>query len=173
MTTHLKLLLNSLGIALFFVSTAAAQVADPLPLTPVPEVASDGLSIIYSVETGNLAVQATGGTSLTTIQLDSQTGLFNGNCVGLFGPFDVCSSDKVFTINTDGFETIDFGNVLESGLPWEELEADLLANGSSSGGGFDVGSGPFLVHAGVPEPSGLIGLITGIGLLFAWRRKSA
>ena len=173
MTTNLKLLLNSLGIALIFVSTAAAQVADPLPLTPESEPSSDGLSIIYSVETGNLAVEATGGTSLTTIQIDSQSGLFNGNCVGFYGPFDVFSSDKVFTINTDGFETLDFGDVLETGLPWEELEADLLVNGSSSGGGFDVGTGPFLVHAGVPEPSGLFGLLTGIGLLLAWRRKSA
>lgn len=170
MTSKMTITLTMMGIALFTISTASAD-SIPLPLTPLPEASPTGLSVIYTPETGNVTVTAVAGTSLTTLQLDSLDSLFNGNCDGLDGGFDVCDPDKVFTINTDGFENVNFGEILARDIVWEDLQQDLLVNGSSLGGGFDVGDGPFLAHSGVPEPSSLLGLVSGLGLLIVSRRR--
>jgi hypothetical protein len=101
---------------------------------------------------------------LTAFELRSAAGGFTGACENLGGPFDVCTTTKVFKLATEGFDTVDFGQILPPGLSGEYLLADLTVDGASKGGGFNTGIGRYLVHPEfVPEP--VSGTMLGLGMI--------
>jgi len=149
------------GAALLATSVAMAA---PVPMTPSSSPSDSGLDVIYDVNTGNVSATAPSGSSLTALQLNSASGLFNGTCDALQGPFDVCTAEKVFKLDTFGFDSFDYGNILAAGLDASMLAGDLEVDGASLGGGFNVGTGPYFVA--VPEPTSIITLLCGVAFLF-------
>lgn len=150
------------GAALLATSVAMAS---PVPMSPRSSASGTGLDVIYDADTGNLSATAPSGSSLTALQVTSESGLFNGTCGNLNGPFDVCTDEKVFVLNTNGFESFDYGNVLATGLSASTLLSDLKVDGATAGGGFDVGTGPYFVA--IPEPTSILTLLCGFAFLFA------
>ena len=154
--------LSFVGAALLASSVATAS---PVPMSPRSSASASGLDLIYDVNTGNLTATAPEGSSLTALQVTSASGLFNDTCGNLTGPFDVCTADKIFVLNTDGFVSFDYDNVLDPGLDPSMLVNDLEIDGASSGGGFNVGTGPYFVA--IPEPTSVLTLFFGFAFLFA------
>ena len=133
--------------------------------------------ITYAPADGNLnAANAVEG--ITTLEIKSAGGNFvPGNAApGVFlPPFDTINANKLFVLKTDGFNDINFGNVVTPGLNIDQLGADMSIDGSLKQGGGLAGDGPGpsegLDIVVVPEP-GSIALI-GFGLLglLSFRRK--
>lgn len=137
------------------VSAAAIQLSSGVPV-------SNGLSITYDPDTGRVSVDAPGDTKLTAFELRSASQQFTQTCENLGGIFDVCSANKVFKMDPNGYGAADFGAVLPTNLDAVSIMSDVTVDGASLGGGFDVGQGIYLIHKGVvPEPSsfGLAGIV--------------
>lgn len=135
---------------------------------------ADGFSVIYDPESGALTASSPDGTSFTALEFLSATNMFlGGGCNGLDGPFDVCNSTKVFLLNTAGTQSHNFGNILPTDLTPEQLAMDLSMDGASTGGGFETGTGVYIVHPaiGIPEPVGISLFGLGMVLLGARFRK--
>lgn len=144
--------------------------ASAISLVPASAVSPDRLSIVYDPASGNVTAHAPQGTKLTAFELRSSSMQFTGACGGeFFGPFDVCSAEKVFKLSTGGFDTLDLGAILPAGLSASALADDLITDGASLGGGFRVGDGPILVA--VPEPMSAGLLAAGVAGLLVFRRK--
>jgi len=121
-------------------------------------------SVIYNAGTGEVAVDAPAGVELTSINIDSASGIFTGEAaVNLGGSFDNDADGNIFKATFgSSFASISFGNVARTGLSEEFVLGDLTAVGSLSGGG-DLGNVD-LVY--VPEPTTigllLFGLLLGL-----------
>lgn len=127
--------------------------AEPTALSPSALPVPTSLTVTYDPNSGRVIATAPDGSALTAFELRSESGAFDGSCDNLSGPFDVCTPSKVFKLDTNGFPSIDFGEILPTGMSGEWLLGDLRADGASKGGGFATGNGVFLVHADfVPEP---------------------
>lgn len=148
------------GTFILAIVTACAGVsgrlhAEPTALSPSALPVATSLTVVYEPDSGRVTATAPDGSSLTAFELRSESSAFDGSCDNLGGPFDVCTSTKVFKLDTNGFSSIDFGAILPAGMSGEWLLGDLRADGASKGGGFATGNGVFLVHADfVPEPIG-------------------
>ena len=133
-------------------------------------VAGDGrTSIGYDVATGEIWVDAPAGVDLTSINIDSASGVFTGEpAQRLGGSFDNDSDTNIFKATFGGsFGTVSFGNVAESGLGKDLLLADLSVVGSLAGGG-PLGDVDLIY---VPEPhSALILTIAAVLLAGHFRR---
>ena len=163
LTSRLFFFSLCVAISTFSSDTLSAQETDPVPLSGSGKPVPTGLSIVYDPGTGDVSASAPITTDLTALQLLSQGSLFTGQCDNTSGAFDVCDPDEVFKLETDGFATVGFGPILLPNIGGDTLVKDLLVNGASVGGGFDVGSGTYLVHPDfVPEPSS--GFIFACGL---------
>jgi hypothetical protein len=116
-------------------------------------VQGDGqTSIVYDPKTGRLSVDAPASRQLTTINIDSQAGIFTGERArNLGGSYDNDADDNIFKATFGGdFGSVDFGNVAQSGLLYPFVLNDLSAIGSLEGGG---GLGPIdLVYLGPTTP---------------------
>ena len=128
--------------------------------------ANDGqTSIIYNAGSGELAVDTPAGTELTSINIDSATGIFTGDAAeNLGGSFDNDADDNIFKATFgSSFGTLSFGNVAQSGLTENFLLDDLTVVGSLQGGGAlgDVD----LIY--VPEPTSLVLLLLAAFALLA------
>jgi hypothetical protein len=156
---------------------ATAQQSPYSPFEPLGAPTADGLSVVYDPATGRVTATPPTGTQLTALELrvaDSNSLAFTGTCEDLSGPFDVCKPEKVFKLKTAGFDYVDFGAILPANLAGQEVLAGLLVGGASMGGGFNTGTGKFLVHPDfVPEP--FSGIMLGLGTILlgvAQRRRS-
>lgn len=120
---------------------------------PVTPAGSQPPAIIYDAATGELAVDVSDGTQLTSINIDSASAIFSGAPAdNLGGSFDVDSDHSIFKTTFGGsFASLSFGDVAMVGLDEALVRADLTVTGSLAGGGAlqDVG----LVYIAVPEPS--------------------
>ena len=133
-------------------------------------VADDGqTSLGYDARTGEVWVDAPAGSQLTSINIDSTSGLFTGQpAQNLGGSFDNDADNNIFKATFgSSFGSLSFGNVAQPGLAESLLLDDLSVVGSLAGGG-DLG-GVDLIY--VPEPSalalltlGLSGLVVCMGL---------
>ena len=128
---------------------------------------SDGqTSVVYDVGTGEVSVDAPAGVELTSINIDSDAGIFTGDAArNLGGSFDNDSDTNIFKATFgSSFASLSFGNVAQAGLSEEFLLSDLMVVGSLAGGG-DLGAVDLIY---VPEPSTLLllalGMIAGVYL---------
>lgn len=162
-TSRVRELLLSVLICLNVIFTADAKPID----MPVGAVVPDGLSLIYDPNSGRLSVSAPSGSPLTALEIESTSGQFTKACEGLGGPFDVCFTTKVFKMDVNGFASVNFGPILPANLSPSQLVGDLAVDGATLGGGFNTGSGVYLVHpsAAIPEPSSW--LLLAFSSLFA------
>jgi hypothetical protein len=145
----------------------AAQQAAIYLTGPYAAVAPSGrqgdgqTSIIYDAGTGQLSVDAPAGTQLTSINIDSASGMFTGSpAQNLGGSFDNDSDTNIFKATFgSSFGSLSFGNVAPPGLGEAFVLGDLTVVGSLAGGG---GLGQVdLVY--VPEPPTF--LLLGVALL--------
>ena len=128
---------------------------------------SDGqTSVVYNADTGEIAVDAPAGAELTSINIDSASGIFTGEAAAnLGGSFDNDADDNIFKATFgSSFGSLSFGNVAQAGLSEEFMLGDLSVIGSLTGGG-ELGDVD-LVY--VPEPSTLAMLV--FGMLLGLRR---
>lgn len=90
----------------------------------------------YDSGTGNLSVDVSENTSLTTILISSPTRIFTGEpASGLGHRFDVDLDNEIFKVVPSGFGDIDFGNVLPTGLSNNEVLSSICVVGSWLHGG--------------------------------------
>ena len=126
-------------------------------------------SVIYNPTTGELGVDAPAGQELTSINIDSASGIFTGApAQNLGGSFDNDAANNIFKATFgSSFGSLTFGNVAQSGLSEEFVLNDLSVVGSRAGGG-DLGNVD-LVY--VPEPTTLGMLVFGLLLGLRFRRS--
>jgi hypothetical protein len=132
--------------------------------------AGDGqTSVVYNPGTGELAVDAPAGVHLTSINIDSASGIFTGQAAqNLGGSFDNDADNNIFKATFgSSFGSLSFGNVAQSGLSEQFVSNDLTVVGSLAGGGAlgDVD----LIY--VPEPAALVLASLGLLSLLAARRS--
>ncbi len=138
------------------------------------DVSPQHLSLVYEAGTGRVTVDAPDGMPLTAIELRVADGSFTQNCENLGGPFDVCSTTKVFKMSMSGFDRVELGPILPQNVSEGSLRRNLVIDGASVGGGFNQGEGLMLVTPGigVPEPSSLtLGLLSFLGSWTLVRRR--
>ena len=138
-----------------------------------PPAGSDEVVVSYDAANGNVSVNAT--RPITSISLESDSGIFTGiAAANLGGPFDVDTDVKVFKAVFGGdFSEVDFGTVAAAGLPKDLLLNDLTASGSLAGGGGTYGPDVQLNY--IPEPSTFwLGLLATAALVgFRHKRRTA
>jgi hypothetical protein len=130
-------------------------------------VRGDGqTSIVYNPTTGELAVDAPAGVSLTSVNIDSAGAVFTGApAQNLGGSFDNDANGNIFKATFgSSFGSISFGNVAQTGLSKNFVLGDLTVVGSLAGGGA-LGNVDLIY---VPEPS-TIGLLAFGLLVGLWR----
>ena len=119
-------------------------------------------SVIYRASTGELSVDPPSGVQLTSINIESASGIFTGDpAQNLGGSFDNDADNNIFKATFGGsFGAISFGNVAQPGLSQQVVLGDLTVVGSLAGGGSlgDVD----LVYIPVPEPSTLVLVMLGV-----------
>lgn len=156
----------------------AAQQAATYLTGPYAAIQSDGrsgdgqTSVVYSPDTGELAVDAPLGVELTSINIDSAASIFTGDAANnLGGSFDNDSDGNIFKATFgSSFGSISFGNVAQAGLSEEVVLGDLSVVGSLAGGG-ELGEVDLIY---VPEPTSALLLCVGlvIGLIHFRRATS-
>jgi hypothetical protein len=127
-------------------------------------------SVGYDPGTGEVFVDAPGGVELTSINIDSASGIFTGAAaLNLGGSFDNDSDTNIFKATFGSrFASLSFGIVAQPGLSEEFLLNDLYVIGSLSGGG-DLGQVDLIY---VPEPTSLALLLLGvIGVAWSLRQR--
>ena len=127
-------------------------------------------SIVYDTGTGEVSVDAPSGTDLTSVNIDSASGIFTGDAAAnLGGSFDNDSDNNIFKATFgSSFGSFSFGNVAQAGLSEDFVAGDLTVVGSLAGGG-DLGNVD-LVY--VPEPTSALLLSVGLAIgLVHFRRR--
>ena len=133
-------------------------------------VRNDGqTSIVYDPNSGELAVDSPLGTELTSVNIDSASGIFTGAAAeNLGGSFDNDSDNNIFKATFgSSFGSLSFGLVAQTGLSEDFVANDLTVVGSLAGGG-DLGAVDLIY---VPEPSTLAMLVFGMLLGLRYFRR--
>ena len=156
-------IISALGAGTYLTGPYAALASDP-------GTEGDGqTSIIYDPSSGQVSVDAPSGVELTSINIDSASGIFTGDAAtNLGGSFDNDADSNIFKATFgSSFGSVSFGNVAQTGLSREFVVSDLTAVGSLSGGG-DLGDVDLIY---VPEPSAMV-LLSLAALMGLWSRRS-
>ena len=157
------------GDGLFNQLDVIASQLNALYLTgPYAAIASGGsrgdgqTSIIYDANTGEIAVDAPAGIDLTSVNIDSATGIFTGRPArNLGGSFDNDADNNLFKATFgSSFGSLSFGNVAQPILTEAFVRSDLTVVGSLAGGG-DLGAVD-LIYIPLPEPTAFCLLIMGV-----------
>jgi hypothetical protein len=133
---------------------------------PMGQTADAQTSVGYDANTGEVWVDAAAGQELTSINIESTSGIFTGQSAqNLGGSFDNDADDNIFKATFgSSFGSLSFGTVARTGLSETFLLDDLNVVGSLAGGG-DLGEVDLIY---VPEPSSVVSLAVGLvmGLLY-------
>lgn len=119
----------------------SGAVAPNGPLGQVLLYTSKAMRILhYDSQTGDMSldvpVGADGEARLTSVVIDSASGIFTGERPGtLSSAFDVFRADRVFKMDVAGMDVVDLGPAAAPGLGASMLEKDLCIAGSVIGGG--------------------------------------
>jgi hypothetical protein len=110
-------------------------------------------TVAYRAATGEIFVEVPEGTRLTSISIDSLSGIFTGNAAHhLDGGFDNNDDQNIFKAAFgSSFGSISFGDVAAPGLGEQLLLSDLAVMGWFEGGG--TIDGVPLLYIPIPEPS--------------------
>ena len=94
-------------------------------------------SIVYDANTGEVAVNAPTGKDLTSVNIESASGIFTGApAQNLGGSFDNDSDTNIFKATFgSSFGSLSFGQVAQPGLSQDFVAGDLTVVGSLAGGG--------------------------------------
>jgi hypothetical protein len=155
----------------------AALTADTYLKGPYAAIAKGGAqgdaqtSIGYNPVTGEVWVDAAAGKQLTSINIQSASGIFTGSpAENLGGDFDNDTDNNIFKATFGGaFGSITFGNVAQTGLSDDFVAGDLTVAGSLAGGG-GLGNVDLLM---IPEPASMALLVLGLLMGAAVCRKCA
>ena len=111
-------------------------------------------SVVYNADTGELSVDAPAGKELTSVNIESASGVFTGApAQNLGGSFDNDTDTNIFKATFgSSFGSLSFGNVAQPGLSESFVAGDLTVVGSLAGGG-DLGAVDLIY---VPEPASLL-----------------
>ena len=140
------------------------------PLLPGGIVGDAQTSVVYDVLTGEIALDVPTGTTLSSFQLMSISGIFtNDPTLNLNGAFDFDSDVEIFKATFgSSFTSLSFGNVADPGWSKAFLLANLYANGTFAQGGtirnVDV------VYHPIPTPSAVLLGTIGASLV-GWLRR--
>ena len=133
-------------------------------LLPNGVIGDEQTSIVYFC-TGELGVDAPASTNLTSVNIDSASGIFvnHENAQHLEGSFDTHSDSNIFKATFgSSFGSLSFGQVAVMAMSEDFVANDLTVIGSLDGGG-GLGDVDLWV---CPEPSSLLLALLGIvGLL--------
>jgi hypothetical protein len=143
--------------------------AGPYAALSGPEGSGDGnATIVYDANTGEVAVDVP-GTELTSILIDSVSGIFTGDPNALLaGSFDSDTDQSIFRGTLGGsFGSFSFGNVAQPGLSEAFIINDLTAAGTLEGGG-DLGEVDLRY---IPEPCSVVLLSLGLAATLRLRRR--
>jgi hypothetical protein len=142
-------------------------------LVYIPGIGGPLTVVYYDPATGEIAVAPPENTQLTSINLDSATGIFtNAPARNLGGSFDNDMDENIFKATFgSSFGQISFGNVAQPGLTEDFVLGDLSVHGSLTGGG-DIGQIEIVLGRPpiVPEPSALLLMVLGLIGLLKWNR---
>lgn len=122
-------------------------------------------SIIYDARTGEIAIDAPASNQLTSINIDSDAGIFANRPV----PYDVDPRYNIFEAKFGhAFGSVSFGKVAQLGLSEDSIVNDLTVVGSLGDGLGDVD----LIY--IPEPYSLVLVTMGFAglLVVGWRRST-
>ena len=132
-------------------------------------------SIVYYEGTGEVSVDAPAGKELTSINIESASGIFTAApAQNLGGSFDNDADTNIFKATFgSSFGSLSFGNVAQPNLTADMLANDLTVVGSLAGGGSlgDVD----LIYIPIPEPAAAVLLVLGLvaGCVVVRRRGRA
>ena len=138
---------------------------------PAGREADGQTSVGYDANTGELWIDAPAGIELTSVHIDSATGIFTGNpAENLGGSFDNDADNNNIFKATFGssFGSLAFGRVAERGLSETFLLSDLTVVGSLAGAG-DLGEVD-LIYVAVPEPTTIAFMVAGLVGMVWWQR---
>ena len=132
---------------------------------PDTQVDAAELIIGYDAASGELWIDTPEGIELTSISIDSKSGVFTGQpAEQLGGTFDNDSDTNIFKATFGGsFQKLSFGDVAQSNLPQDFVQDDLTVNGSLAGGG--TINDLQLAFVPVPEPSAIVMLLVACACL--------
>ena len=104
---------------------------------PSGAAGDDQTSIGYNAGTGEVWVDAPAGKDLTSVNIESASGIFTGApAQNLGGSFDNDSDNNIFKATFgSSFGTLSFGNVAQTDLSQQAVADDLTVVGSLAGGG--------------------------------------
>ena len=123
-------------------------------------VRANELVLNYEPNPGNLSIDAL-GEPLTTVQIQTASPIFTGTRpANLNNFFDVFDPFKIFKLDPVGFDTLDFGSVIEPATTAQRLADQFCVSGSLQAGGpitaaslmADQESFPVEVSATCPSP---------------------
>lgn len=127
--------------------------------------------MIYNPLNGNLSVIGD-GLQISMLEIVSRDALFVGTVTpGLIQPpFDVAVPSKLIILRTDGIGSVDFGNILEPGLPLSLLTTSLDVRGFVLPSG-EIGNVSFRLST-IPEPSSALLMNSAVLAAIVLRRRS-
>ncbi|MCA9168299.1 MAG: hypothetical protein KDB23_11545 [Planctomycetales bacterium] len=125
------------------ITSTSVQSAGELPLVLQPEVNPAGQQFIvgtlidYNSATGNLRLRTDPSSALSAFDMFSPHRWFSFTTRPSWRTsfFDVANPGHLFHIDTAGFNDLDLGDVLPTGLTYEQLVAEFRIDGAMRGGG--------------------------------------
>ena len=127
-------------------------------------------SIGYNARSGEVWVDVPAETDLTSVNIESASGIFTGQpAQNLGGSFDNDSDTNIFKATFgSSFGSLSFGQAAHAGLTEDFVAGDLSVVGSLAGGGA-LGNVD-LIYVPVPEPGTLLLLALGVAVIAGMRR---